>query len=164
MAVDLDKCIGSCSIFNHLSNRVCVPDKTKDLDLKVFNMITGINKLKTLTKHVSCKCKCKLDGRKCNSNQNRNNDKCWCDCTNLKKHHVCKKNYIWNAATCSYENGKYLGSIIDDSLIKCDEIIKAADCISTNVMSTASTNFCNKKVRYKMDCNILHTLLLVIYL
>ena len=26
-------------------------------------MITGINELKTLTKHISCECKCKFDGR-----------------------------------------------------------------------------------------------------
>ena len=31
-------------------------------------MITGINELKTLTKHTSCKCKCKFDGRECNLN------------------------------------------------------------------------------------------------
>ena len=46
----------------------------QDLNLSVF-MITGINKLKTLTKHISCKCKCKFDGRKCNSNQKSNNNK-----------------------------------------------------------------------------------------
>ena len=31
----------------------------------MFNMITGINELKILTKHISCECKCKFDGRKC---------------------------------------------------------------------------------------------------
>ena len=41
-----------------------------------------------------------------------------------KKRHVCEKNYIWNPATGSCENGKYLASIIDDSAIMCDEIIK----------------------------------------
>ena len=46
----------------------------QDLNLSVF-MITGINELKTLTKHISCKCKCKFDGRKCNSNQKSNNNK-----------------------------------------------------------------------------------------
>ena len=40
-----------------LSNKVCVPIKTEDLNLSVFNMITGINESKVLTKHVSCKCK-----------------------------------------------------------------------------------------------------------
>ena len=31
----------------------------------------------------------------------------------VKKHYVCKKDYIWNPSTCSCENRKYLTSIID---------------------------------------------------
>ena len=31
---------------------------------------------------------------------------------------------IWNTATCSRQNCKYLASCIDDSVIMCDEIIK----------------------------------------
>ena len=31
----------------------------------------------------------------------------------------------WNPATCSCKYGKYLASIMDDSAIKCDEIIDA---------------------------------------
>ena len=75
-AVKLDKCVGSCNTLNDLSNKVCVPNKTKDSNIHVFNMITGINESKILTKHLSCKFKCKFDGRKCNSNQKWNNDKC----------------------------------------------------------------------------------------
>ena len=37
--------------------KVCVPIKTEDLNLSVFNMIAGINESKALTKHISCKCK-----------------------------------------------------------------------------------------------------------
>ena len=33
------------------------------------------------------------------------------------------KNYLWNPATCSCENGKYLASIMDNSVIMCDEVI-----------------------------------------
>ena len=32
-------------------------------------MVPGINELKTLTKHVSCKFKCNSDHEKCNSDQ-----------------------------------------------------------------------------------------------
>ena len=46
---------------------VCVPNKTEDLNLSVFNMITGKNESKTFIKHILCGCKCKFDGRKCNS-------------------------------------------------------------------------------------------------
>ena len=70
--------------------------------------------------HISCEHKCKFDGRKCNENQKWNIDKCWCEC---KKHNISEKNYIWNPSTCSCKNGKYLASIIDDSVVRCDEII-----------------------------------------
>ena len=75
-AVKLDRRIGSCNTLNDLSNKVCVPNKTQDLNLSMLNMITGINELKTLTKHISCECKCRFDGRKCNSDQWWNNEKC----------------------------------------------------------------------------------------
>ena len=75
-AVKLDRCVGSCNTLNNLSNKVFVPNKTEDLNLSMFNMITRINESKTLTKHISCKSKCKFDGRKCNSGQWWNIDKC----------------------------------------------------------------------------------------
>ena len=40
-----------CNTLNALSNKV-YPNKTEDLNLSVFNMITGINESKTLTKHI----------------------------------------------------------------------------------------------------------------
>ena len=40
---NLEKCVGSCNTLNDITNKVCVPNKTEDLNLNVFNMITGIN-------------------------------------------------------------------------------------------------------------------------
>ena len=34
---------GICNTLDDLSKRVCVPNKTEDLNLSIFNMITGIN-------------------------------------------------------------------------------------------------------------------------
>ena len=62
-SVKLDRCVESCTL-NDLSDKLCVPNKTKDLSLSEFNMVAGINELKTLTKHISRECKCKSDGRK----------------------------------------------------------------------------------------------------
>ena len=70
--VKLDRFVGSCSTINTLSKKVCVPIKTEDLLLRMFNMFTGINESKTLTRHILCECKCKFDGGKCNSNQKWN--------------------------------------------------------------------------------------------
>ena len=40
-----------------------------------------------------------------------------------KKIRVQENNYIWNPVTCSCKNDKYLASIIDDSMITCNEVI-----------------------------------------
>ena len=89
-AIKLDRFVGSCNKINDLSNKVCIPNKTEDLNLSVFNMIAGINELKKLTNHISYECECKFDETKCKLNQWRNNDKCLCEC---KKHHIREKEY-----------------------------------------------------------------------
>ena len=52
-SIKLDRCVGSCNTVNDLFNKVCVPNKTEDLNLSVFNRIKGINESKTLTKYIS---------------------------------------------------------------------------------------------------------------
>ena len=42
--VKLDRCVGSCITLNDLTNKVCVPSKTEDLNLSVLKLITRINK------------------------------------------------------------------------------------------------------------------------
>ena len=57
-------------------------------------------------------------------------------------------------------------------MIECDEFVSVMDIVSmktkntiaTNVTSTASINCYSKKVRYKIDCYIVHIVLLVIIL
>ena len=63
--VKLDECVESCNTLNDLSNKVCITNKTEDLNLSMFNVITGINESKILTKHISCKCQYRFNGRKC---------------------------------------------------------------------------------------------------
>ena len=60
-SVRLDRCAGSCTTLNDLFNKVWVPNKTEYLNLSAFNMITGTNVYKTLTKHISWECKCIFD-------------------------------------------------------------------------------------------------------
>ena len=43
------------------ANKVCVPNKTENLKLSVFKMVTGMKESKTLTKHISCKCECRFE-------------------------------------------------------------------------------------------------------
>ena len=39
----LDKCNGSCNAVDELSTKKCVPSKTKDINVKVFNVSRNIN-------------------------------------------------------------------------------------------------------------------------
>ena len=43
----------SCNTLNDLSKKVCVPNKTEELNIHVFNMITGKNVSKHLTNHAN---------------------------------------------------------------------------------------------------------------
>ena len=96
-SVKLDGCVRGCNTLKDLSDKVYIPNKLEVLNLNVFNMITGINELKALAKHISCECKCKIDETKCNSNEWWNDDKCRCECKII----ICGKEYVWNPATCN---------------------------------------------------------------
>ena len=99
-AVKLDRSVGSCNTLNYLSNKVYLSNKTENLNLSFFNIITVTNESKTLTKYISCECKCRFDGRKYNSDQWWNNNKCQCE---WEKRHVREKDYVWNSSTCNCE-------------------------------------------------------------
>ena len=47
--ISLDKCNGTCNV---LPTKICVLKKTKDINVKVFNMITNKNEVRTMAKHI----------------------------------------------------------------------------------------------------------------
>ena len=72
------------------------------------------------------------------------------------------KNYIWNPATCSCKNGKYLKSIIVDSVITCDEITDAEAKLYNEETETVEINFNEKNAICKVkNFNILFAFLLI---
>ena len=50
-----------CNPVYDLYNKVSAPNKAEDLNLNMFNIITGIKESKTLTKHILCECKCRFN-------------------------------------------------------------------------------------------------------
>ena len=50
--VSLGRCNGSCNTLDDLSIRTCVLNKTEDVNLNVFIVITRINESKALTKRI----------------------------------------------------------------------------------------------------------------
>ena len=67
--VSINKCNGSYNAVDVSSTKICVLSKTKDINVKLFNMIKRINETKTLVKHISYDFKCKFKSAVCNSNQ-----------------------------------------------------------------------------------------------
>ena len=118
-----------------------------------------------MAKHTSYDCKCKFNSATCNSNQKLNKKTCQYKCKNYRN---WKNDYSQYRSTCIYENDKYLKSIADTLLITFNKIISVMDIASRKITNTIATNESinchNKKVRCKIDCYILHTVLVVIIL
>ena len=60
----LDRCNGCCITFDDPSDQISVSNKTEDVNVYTFNMLTRVNESKTLTKPILRGCKCIIYGRK----------------------------------------------------------------------------------------------------
>ena len=65
--ISMNRCDGSCSTVKDPSGRICFSSKVEGVNLKIINMMKGINESMTLGKHISCDCRCDFGDRKCNS-------------------------------------------------------------------------------------------------
>ena len=79
-SVKTSKCSGSCNNINDPYPKICVPNVVKDLNVKVFNLMSRTNEARHIKWHEMCKCKCRLDASVCNNKQRWNDDKCQCEC------------------------------------------------------------------------------------
>ena len=52
---------------------------------------------------------------------------------------MSEKCYIWNPAICNCENGNYLVSIIENSVITCNEIKEETKPVPTNINEKKSS-------------------------
>ena len=60
-SISTSKCSGSCNSINDPYAKLCVPDVVKNLNVKVFNLISWTNETRYIEWHETCKCKCRLD-------------------------------------------------------------------------------------------------------
>ena len=70
-----NKCRGSCDNISDPHATLCVPDVTKNISIKVFNLMSRSNETKHIYRHKTCKCKCRLDVSVPNNKQRWNKDK-----------------------------------------------------------------------------------------
>ena len=84
---------GNCNNINDPYAKICVPDVVKDLNVKVFNLMSRTNETRHIEWHETCKCECRLDEIVCNDKQRGNDDKCRCECKKIIDKCVCDKGY-----------------------------------------------------------------------
>ena len=137
-SIKANKCSGSCNNTNEPYAKICVPDVIKDLNVKVFNLMSRTNGTRFIKWHETCKYKCRLDASVCNNKQRWNNDKCQCECKELIDKGICDKAYIWNPSNCKchcdkscdfgeyldYENCKCRKRLVDKLIEECNENIE----------------------------------------
>ena len=58
--IKVNKCSRSCSDINDPYAKLYVPDIIKNINVKVFNLMSRINETKQIMWHETCKCICRL--------------------------------------------------------------------------------------------------------
>ena len=113
-SIKTTKCSGSCNNINDPYRKVCVWDVIKNLNVKVFNLMSRTNETRPIKWHETCKCKCRINASACNNKRYWNEDKCMCECKEFIDKGICDKGFIWDASNCececdkSYDIGDYL--------------------------------------------------------
>ena len=136
-SIELNKCSDSCNNINDPYAKVCVPDVVKNINVKVFSLMSTTNYTRHLEWHETGKCKCRLDASFCNNKQRWNKDKCRCECKELIDKGIWDKEFIWNPRNCEcecdkscdvgeyldYENCKCRKKLVDKLVEECSENI-----------------------------------------
>ena len=99
-SIKTSKCSDNCNNTNDPYAKICVPHVVKDLNVKVFNLMSRTNETRCIKGHETCRCICRLDAIVCNDKQRWNNDKCRCECKELIDKGVCDKGYACNFSNC----------------------------------------------------------------
>ena len=165
-SITISKCRGSCNTINDPYAKLCNPDTNKNINVKVFNLMSRTNKTRHIEWCKTCKCKCRLDASVCNNKQRWNEDKCRCKCKELIDKGIYDKEFIWNPSSCEYECDKScdVGEHLDYKNCNCrnklvDKLVeKCSENVDGNIMlhnenldviplSTTPLNY------YKKVCN-----------
>ena len=118
-SVKINRCNGSCISINDPCANICVSDIVKNLNFKVFNLMSRTNETKSIKLHEACKCICRLNKIICNNKQRWNKDKCRCKCKELIDKGVCDKVFTFNPSNCE---------CVSDKSCNTDHYLDYSDC------------------------------------
>ena len=86
---------------------MCVPDVVKNLNVKVFSLMSRTNETRYIEWHETCECECKFGNNVCNNKQRWNKNKRRCECKELINKGVCHKGFIWNPSDCQCDKAMW---------------------------------------------------------
>ena len=145
-SIKTSKCSDSCINISNPYAKLCVSDVVKNLNVKVFNLMSRTNETRHIELHETCKCKCRLDASVCSNKQRWNNDKCRWECRELIDKGVCDKGSILNPSNCEckynklcdvgqyldYENCKCRKKLVDKLFKECTENVEIVKITSAD--------------------------------
>ena len=99
-------CGGSCKNINKPCAKKCVPDVVRNLNVKVFNLVSKTNETRRIEWLEWCKCKRGFNSSVCNNKQRWNGDKYRCECKEVIDKSVYDKGLIWNPSYCECKCSK----------------------------------------------------------
>ena len=68
-SIEVIKCSAICNNINDPFSKLCVPDVVKNINVKVFNLMSRTNETRHIKWHETCKCNCRFDKSVCNNKQ-----------------------------------------------------------------------------------------------
>ena len=77
-SIKVSKCSGNCNNINNPYAKICVPVIIKNLNVKVFSLMSRTNETRFIEWHEKCKCACRLHAIVCSNKQRWNKNKCGC--------------------------------------------------------------------------------------
>ena len=172
-SIKVSKCSGNCNNINNPYAKICVPVIIKNLNVKVFSLMSRTNETRFIEWHEKCKCECRLDAIVCNNKQRWNKNKCRCECKELIDKGICDKGFIWNPSNCEcecdkncdfseyldYENCKCRKKLVDELIDECTETIEEVKLANITTMEMHSFENENS---YKYNSCIVYIVLMII--
>ena len=161
-SIETSKCSGSCNKINYPYAKICVSDIVKNLDAKVFNLMSRTNETRFIEWHETCKYEFKFGENACNNKQRWNENKCRCECKELIDKGVCDKGFIWNPSNCEcecdkacdvgeyldYENCKCRKKLVDKLVDECTETVEEVKLAKITLAKNENSYKCSSCTVY----------------
>ena len=140
----------------------------KNLNVKVFNIMSRTNETRHIEWHETCECEFKFGANIGNYKQRRNKDKCRCEYKELYDKGMGNKEFIWNPSKCECDCDKVcdVGKYLDYENCKCRKKLVAPlieECTETvEEVKLAKITLAENENSYKCSSCIVHIVLMTV--